>query len=81
MVKHTMQRPIKYRTIFVKENSTKSKLNKNYSEVGSKFLGIVGNPLMTSGGFLEGDFVKFKPKVRLFIYLFILFILLLSNFE
>jgi hypothetical protein len=29
---------------------------------------------------LEGDFVKFKPKVRLFIYLFILFILLLSNF-
>jgi len=53
MVKHTMQRAIEYRTILSKENSTKSKLNKNYKEIGSKFLGIVGNPLMKSGNFWE----------------------------
>ncbi len=69
MVKHKMQRAIEYRTILSKENSTKSKLNKNYREIGSKFLGIVGNRLMMSGGFLGGDFVKFKPKVRIYIYI------------
>jgi hypothetical protein len=47
---------------FVKENSTKSKLN-ILGELG-KTVGTVGNPSFEWVGFLGGDFVIFKPKVR-----------------